>query len=247
MSDDRNVVGVVSEDPLRELPVGASISLTPVVFGSTDAKKVPEGVINWDFFDGALLMVGATEPSTGEVRLEGTGVLIAPGLAVTATHTFRRYLPYVSAGRLSLACFGVRPGSLDVWFIRSISYADGDDLAFLSLELRSPISDAWRFTSLPITTRTPRQGENLTLLGFRMPHIERTATGFSATGELYAAAGPVVEVYWPQRDRSMPYPCIQIDCGSVGAMSGGPVLDADGQLIGVTGRGFNTEAGDGPT
>jgi hypothetical protein len=45
----------------------------------------------------------------------------------------------------------------------------------------------------------------------------------------------------------MPYPTIEIACGSLGGMSGGAILDDDGFLLGVTSRGVDADDGLGPT
>lgn len=42
-------------------------------------------------------------------------------------------------------------------------------------------------------------------------------------------------------------PTFEVQCGSLGAMSGGAVLDASGKLMGVISRGFATEDGNGTT
>jgi hypothetical protein len=63
-----------------------------------------------------------------------------------------------------------------------------------------------------------------------------------------AAAGTVVGVYPNGRDRVMlPFPCIEVACGTVGAMSGGVVLDEHGLLMGVLSIGLSVDDGQGPS
>src|SRR3954453_16499341 len=114
MSDERqSLQATVSDDPLADLPVGASLALAPVIFGGSDAQATPDGVTNWDYFNGALLGVVLRMQATGELRVVGSGVMIAPGLAVTATHNFREEIPEITTGANDLLCFGVRSSGLD--------------------------------------------------------------------------------------------------------------------------------------
>jgi hypothetical protein len=60
----------------------------------------------------------------------------------------------------------------------------------------------------------------------------------AAKGDLYASAGEVVAVY-AYRDRVMaPFPMIEIACGSLGAMSGGPAFDQFGHVVGILSSGW---------
>jgi hypothetical protein len=117
-----------------------------------------------------------------------------------------------------------------------------------SLQLASPWVEGWSFTSLGVTTRCPRQGEKLTIFGFRFDDVQEDGQGYRAAGNLYAAAGTVTDVYHPKHFLpSLPFPTIDIACGSLGAMSGGAVLDHDGLLVGMISRGWTTDDMEGPT
>ena len=117
----------------------ASIPLTPIVVGGSDASQIPDGVVNWDLFEGALLAVFFRDPeSEREFQVTGTAVMIVPGLAVTATHIVSESLDRIETGRAAALLFGVRSDRADIWKIRSISHSKGDDTAYLSLELASP-------------------------------------------------------------------------------------------------------------
>jgi hypothetical protein len=232
--------GVVTGDPFADLPVGFSIPMEPIVMGSSDAHRVASGVTNWDFFEGALLSVVTRQHGSSPLEAAGTAVIVAPGLALTATHVIDQALADLPNGVAAVSCLGIRSTGPDIWNVRSVSYSDGDDFAYLSLQLASRLTPGWRFTSFAVTTRAPRDGEVLTILGFRFDHREDG----EFAGDLYAAAGRVVSVYHPMRDSFlMPYPTIEISCGSLGAMSGGAVVNGDGILVGVVGRGLVTNDG----
>jgi hypothetical protein len=248
MSEHNHLTGTVSDDPLAHLPVGTSISIEPIVVGGSNANTVPDGVVNWDFFQGALLAVGVRLSRSAAAVVNGTAVVIAPGLAITATHVLSEALPHLTSGDAEVICIGVRSGNLDLWRVRKISYTDRDDVAYLSLQLASPWVEGWFFTSLGVTTRCPQQGERLTIFGFRFDDVQEDGQGFSAAGNLYAAAGTVNDVYHPNHFfPSLPFPTIDIACGSLGAMSGGAVLDHDGLLVGMISRGLTTDDLKGPT
>lgn len=113
--------------------------------------------------------------------------------------------------------------------------------------------EGWRFTTLPVTTRCPAPGEQLTIVGFRFaepPELTNSKFAGLMEGDLFAAAGEVVATYHPIRDKVlMPFPTIEVACGSLHGMSGGAVLDQNGALMGIVSRSLKSEDGnnDGPT
>lgn len=233
--------GVVADDPLSALPVGSELQVEPLLFGWSDATAQVDGVRNWTFFEGALLAIGVRAAGLPfEVR--GSAVMLAPGLAVSATHVVVDILADLADGNASALCLGPRTGQLDLWRLRSISTVDQNDIMFLSLELASAISSDWRIRTLPITTRTPSVGEDVTIIGFTFLDTAESldGAGYTARGDLLAAAGKVRNVYHPRRDSVLlPFPTIEIECGSRGGMSGGAVLDRDGSVLGVISRGWD--------
>jgi hypothetical protein len=117
--------------------------------------------------------------------------MIAPDVAVTATHVVSESFARIATGRAAAFLLGVRSDRADIWTIRSISHSNGDDTAYLSLELASPIDEGWRFTTLPLTTRCPAVSEQLMIVGFRMAQVEELATGdFSPAGDLMQPQEP---------------------------------------------------------
>jgi hypothetical protein len=84
---------------------------------------------------------------------------------------------------------------------------------------------------------------DLTIIGYKFHHIsedgsEGSPPAIRGLGDLYAAKGTVQAVYPVRRDRVMvPFPAIEITCGSLGGMSGGAVLDSTGHLMGIISTG----------
>lgn len=239
----QKIRGRFTDDPL---PVGTTIAVEPIMFGGADSTAIPQGVINWTSFEGALLAVVISTPEG--TRVMGTAVMIAPGLAITATHVFDESISDIQCGAASIFCVGPTSTEVEFWRVIEISYAPNNDIAYLSIQLASPIPASGRFRSIALTTRAPKPGETIHVIGFQFPKVAIDKQLVSMTGNLYAASGEAGNVYFPMRDSVlMPFPTIEIMCGSVGGMSGGAVLDEQGHLLGVTSRGFETDDLSGPS
>lgn len=94
-----------------------------------------------------------------------------------------------------------------------------------------------------ITTRLPVVGEELLLCGFRASFMTfpRDTTQFA--GQVLISSGNVTARYPLGRDRvMMPWPCLEVSCASWGGMSGGPVYDCHGMLVGILST--SVESGD---
>lgn len=243
------------DDPLAGWPEETPIPARLVEPGAAPTSAVPEGVRNWDYYDGAVVMVGVTDGQTYSV--EGSGVMVAPGLVLSATHVLRDHADAIAERKLSVYCIGVRSGHrADLWAVRrSLRYAEDDsDIMFLGVELNSEIPDEWYVSCLPISTRTPAEGETLTIVGYRVDRPDAqplpivAGVRAVARGDLYVAVGRTETVYYPRRDPLLaPFPAIEISCGALGGMSGGAVLDQGGALVGILSRSFETKDGRGPS
>jgi S1-C subfamily serine protease len=182
-------------------------------------------------------------------KVWGTAVMIGPGLALTATHVLSNHHEQIRGGAVGVVCAGMRTnGTVELWRLRHLGHDEGD-LTILSLQLATPPVDGGRLTSLPVTTRTPREGERLSVIGFRFEaEAPIEADTAAVAGWLYAAAGAAGQVSHPVRDKILaPYPTIEILCGALGGMSGGAVLDSEGSVVGVVSRSLSTDDGEGPT
>jgi hypothetical protein len=115
----------------------------------------------------------------------------------------------------------------------------------LAWSLAGRITEDPYIPSLPLSTREPQLGESLTIVGFRYPDVTRggeperiEGIPVAARGDLYAAPGKVVAVYEYRDRRMVPFPMIEIECGSLGAMSGGPAIDQSGHVVGILSSGW---------
>ena len=245
--DVKKAIGKFAVDPLAELSIGCKLYSPVVSFKDTDATQVSRYVTNWGFFQGAIAPV--LLKSEGEQDVMGTGFIVAPGLAITATHVFGDKLELLETGALRPYLLGLHDDKLDIWSVTDVSVTSDDDIALLSISLSSPATDGQSFWRMGLTTRTPRIGERLTIVGFRREHLlPNTDDSHGFVGNLYCAEGSVTAVYEQRRDPILAnYPGMEIDCGSLHGMSGGVALDKNGFVVGVISRGFHCPDGRGPT
>lgn len=235
-SPDTKSARILGADALALLGSNREIELKQVApWHIPDLSPSPQAVTNWGFFDGAVLGVGLR--SDRESKIVGSAAMIAPGLAVTAAHVFRDEIPELEAGYASIFVTGMREDCLDYWGVRDVSYAKNEEIAYISLELRSEPSTAWSFARFGISTRCPEEGEVLRIVGSRYEIVEMAVEGSpNFGGHLYAACGEVQGAYFPYRIGTRPYPVMALGCEALGGMSGGPVVDAEGLLLGVISR-----------
>jgi hypothetical protein len=225
--------GVVTGDPAKVLPVGSELRFQPTpIIG-----EVPEGAAtlrNWEFFEGLLLQIALTD---GEfMSVEGSGVMVAPGVALCATHVIEPHLERLMTSRAIGNCFGICSNHLQIWDIRKVTSVPSTDITILSVELMSDLPPGNTFIQAVITTRTPAIGEPLTICGFRAgePAFHRGKKIVKASGEVWVCKGSITEAFPLRRDKSMiRWPALAVSVPSHGGMSGGPVFDRHGLLVGL--------------
>jgi hypothetical protein len=233
VNEDTQTVGVVTDDPTKSLPVGSKLQFRPVPVRG----DVPEGAAtlkNWQFFEGMLVHIAFTDHAVQ--RVEGSGVLVAPGVALCATHVVAPHLERLMAGEAIATCFGISTHSLQIWNVRKVTAVQSTDITILGLELTSALPPENIFIQSIITTRTPKIGEQLTICGFRASEasFQRGEQGVEASGDMWVCRGAIVETYPHGRDRAMlPWPALAVNVPSRGGMSGGPAYDRDGLLVGL--------------
>ncbi len=245
---DREAIafGKVTADPAEKCAAGTSVHFRTIVPWNSDATDVPGSLTNWESFDGALLAI--LFKSENSTVIVGSAVMIAPGLAVSATHVFDQYFEKMEAGELVPYCIGVRKNELTIWSVRHISANREDDLCLLSLVARSAFPDDMTFFKFGLSTRSPLPGELVHIIGFRNERVDESSGLSTVFGNYFASKGEVVGTYpGGIPGRFMPFPLIEINCGSLGGMSGGAVVDSNSLVLGVISRGMETEDQRGPT
>lgn len=237
--------GVVTDDPTKAMPVGSLLHFHPKPL----TGDVPVGAAtlkNWEFFEGMLVHIAFTDQAFH--RVEGSGVLVGPGVVLCATHVLSPHLDSLMAGAEIATCLGISSHGIQIWNVRKITVVPGTDITILGLELTSALPPEETFIQSVITTRTPAIGEQLTICGFRASEAEfrRNEDGVKTSGEMWVCKGAIVEVYPQGRDRAMiPWPALAVEVPSRGGMSGGPVYDCHGLLVGLLCSSVDYEDGAG--
>ena len=136
MATDGIVRGMIVEDPLSQLR-HVKIPVQPVIVGPINAAVIPNGVTNWTYFEGAMLAV--VLKINREQIVIGSAVVVAPGLAITASHLIRDRVKDIISGGSTIYCLGPTSIGLEIWKILKVSLGADDDIAYFSIELISQI------------------------------------------------------------------------------------------------------------
>ena len=197
------------------------------------------------------------------VRPLGSGFLIGPHLMVTARHVIDDELDRVLTGRAALAALYITgqtfPGQLEPWggplAVRHASMAaerTGHDLALLTVDFPYlPDGHPASPNALPLTFKAPTIGTSVLVLGYsEMEGGRLVQNGESVelphTQRVRASQGRIREIHAPRRDAAtLNFPVFRSDYESPHGMSGGPVIAADGKVVGAVCSSFkHSEAGE---
>ncbi len=230
----REFHAIVGADPTIELPIGSELYFsTELVKFTHEPNEV--NLRDWHCLEGLVLALHFKADNTGEV--DGSAVLVAPGIALCATHVVKPRIEPIMRGDSAPYAIGIASHGGQIWMIRKISSDDGSDISILGLELRTALPPDGKFRQAYLSTRIPKIGENLWLVGLRASAAVfplEADGGINLGAQMIVTKGTVSAHYLSGRDRSMaPFPCIQVDAKAWGGMSGGPVFDEEGYLIGL--------------
>lgn len=192
---------------------------------------------------GAVLLIAAVR---GDDLLPwGTASLIAPGIAVTATHVIDEYRQfYTNSSEIELMALGVVDNTLQVWNVQRISTINlreigsnhefRSEICLLSIDHTSQSADQRiTFSVFQPSWGMPRTGDVVFAFSIRSNQITNTYPE-ELNANLLISRGTVQEAFPQGRDRrNLPGPCFSTDMLAIGGMSGGPVFNSDGKLIAV--------------
>jgi hypothetical protein len=242
--DGEPVRGELIEDPANSMTGGDRLHFNVKL--DTHQLGLGAGALrDMDVFDGLLLHLQFHD---GEGHhIDGSAVMVAPGVALCATHVIQPYLDALAAGVAAGFCMGVTKSGLQIWRLQTATPVLNSDLTILGLSYASPMPPDSTFNQAFLTTRLPQIGERLTLAGFSANSIEGVKDRtFVARGNVLVCVGEVSAQHPVGRDRSMlPWPVLRVDCPAWGGMSGGPVFDASGYVVGVVCSSMSDHTGAG--
>jgi hypothetical protein len=244
----KQVFGTITLDPAADLPMDARMEFKPEAF-PIEAPAGENTVINWDHFNGVLLQLQITDGQ--KVFVHGSAVLVAPGVALAARHVLEPFLPLLSKGNAALYCGGITPSQLMIWQCNQFTLVgDESDIAILVLSYSSDLPPGNVFRMAVITTRLPKIGDQVAMVGFTASDTEflRQPMAAQVGGDVRVSIGTVSARYPHGRDRvMMPGPVLEIASSASGGMSGGPVFDHHGLLVGIVASSFSADDHIGPS
>lgn len=218
---------------LAALEVGDYLHFAPV-----KAKNLSEAPLSRLETPGRLkgIVLSVHLTSGDSHRVQGCAVMVAPGVALCASHVFQGDIDRLLAGELNVLCVGTADHGNELWNIRHVTFVPNTDVCILSLSLVDGLPPNRTFHQASVTTRVPRSGERLFVVAFKAEDEDciQWKPGQKIRTNILACAGKVTQHFLCGRDRHMmPGACIEVDFDSWGGMSGGPVFDEEGWLIGV--------------
>lgn len=186
-------------------------------------------------------------------RIIGSGIMIAPGLCLTATHVMEE-----TKKRQALLFSFPNEHSMRIWLpedfnaqektsIELIPFRKPEpkysDVGVLSYSPISKFKDDEDYLFAPIAVSVPKIGERLWATGYRQ--ISNNGVPKIA---FFIISGLVTEQYLEGRGSHINGPCVEVAMEALGGMSGGPVFNANGSVIGVISSSIEGAGDDrGPT
>lgn len=190
-----------------------------------------------------VLALLAVEGNT--VRASGSAVLVAPYIALTARHVTDDYFKHFHSAEAPQSDYnanytifarGRSGGTWRMFFVRRIFNTHGTDIVALYVEPADG-ADPVSWPRIRLDVRPPQVGSSVYSWGHIGPAatIEGTISPVLGWGaNLCRSSGVVRDVYPLERDRSLVnFPSFHFDARVDPSMSGGPVFDSSGNLIGI--------------
>ncbi|WP_210238953.1 serine protease [Mesorhizobium sp. B4-1-3] len=194
-------------------------------------------------YDAGDALVAVAKMEEREITILGSGVMVGPGLLLTATHVIEECM---AVGAISPVFLTFLPGAARAWLPQEIVASSVvskfdetrdviSDLSLISCTLNSAAYETSPLMLAPMQIALPLVGQRLWALGFRHQRIEDG----TALVSLMVSLGLVTAVFPCGRGERMISPCCEVEMDVLGGMSGGPVLNSDGLLVGIVSSSFD--------
>jgi len=246
--------GQTVDDPFEGIDPNKEFHFESGVFVPNDPPGVYP-VFNMAHYEGILLSVHFFTDEWK--RMEGSAVMVAPGIAFAATHVIEPHIPHVMDIARRMLCIGYTSSGPRFWRVRQFEKVNGTDLMILSLQYASALPAENRFKQAAVTTRLPGIGEQVMIAGLRASNEHASADdqmnfavkdGTNSYGaDVRIGVGEVTEHYLGGRGTILQRIVIEVACSTPGGLSGGPAFDKNGRVFGILSTSFNHEDGRGPS
>ncbi len=219
-----------------------AVNIEPWVFVANDPPGLHE-VMNLAHYGGIVLSIGFFQDNGTWNTVEGSAVMVGPGIVATATHVFEELTDRIKLSQLRMILACAVGDNLRVWFPRKFHTCVGTDISIIEVELISELPQDRLFVQAALTTRLPAIGEAIMLVGFRASerHVEAIDHVYfpKTEGQLrfglsaFCSVGYVTQHNLGETASIVPGVTVTTDCAALGGMSGGPAFDCFGHVFGI--------------
>lgn len=236
-------VGVVAGDQFMSPDVGDVLLIERLGF---PVHKVAADGQDWTSFKGVVLLLQFG--NTKRMRIMGSAVMVAPGIAIAARHVVEPEIPALMATEtpepVGFLASAITPNGVDIWRVHQVVWEGATDAVILILIRFSAFSGPPKITQAILSTRLPPIGEPVSICGFVASAPEFDSSERMG-GRIHISQGLVAEHFLRGRDRVMlPGPCFSVSVGTPGGLSGGPAFDKNGRLVGILSSSFGDSEDD---
>lgn len=172
----------------------------------------------------------------------GSGVMIGPGLVIVATHVLEEF----ASRNAKPVLLTFLPEGTRAWLPRESSTVSGpsafgidrrmvSDISLLSCTLNSVAHEQYALTLAPLQLSLPLVGERLWAFGYRHEGLQDDAALINPL----VTSGVVTAVFPQGRGERMASACVEVAMDTMGGMSGGPVVNINGDLVGIVSSSFD--------
>ncbi len=182
----------------------------------------------------------------GKIKSIGSGVIVGPGIILTASHVFDEF-PCKDSGPILMSFLPENKGR--IWLPKSTVNCSGpsrfqpwdssskivSDLTIMSCDLHSDALTEYPLSLIPMELCLPLPKTRLWAVGFRDGELGADTANVAPL----VSSGLVTECFPDGRGERMPSPCVEVDMETLGGMSGGPVFNESGRLVGIVSSSFD--------
>ena len=239
--------GMIREDPALDKELSLKFDPKLVIWHGLGHGSSPVAVGGFQVVGPILLQMHLAYENENCFSVHGSAVLVAPGVALCAKHVIEDYVQSMHRRKFSGMCVALTTVGVQFWRLKTVTLVEGADLAVIGLIFASDLPPLNVFPVATISTKIPKENDIVHILGFRadaytfdFPERETgRVTNIRYQGNVFQSSGQVTQVFPNGRDRYMlPGPSIEVTCTTFSGMSGGPVFNSQGFLIGLLSSSF---------